>query len=179
VEETGPARRAAEELTWLQQHARPCCAAKRQCVWHEMATASWHNLQWNYRHCVCTTPQTEDFTTWAVEIVRTMLSAATTAQFFCLAVVPRDRASNTRDWPFGADHTISRRTPDPSSRPSNPFLHLEGRESTLDRDPRNEKTASSQLWVSTLQPRVRRWNAPPKDGIIALRSATNCSIPVF
>ena len=31
--------------------------------------------------------------------------------------------------------------PDPSSRPSDPFLHLEGRESTL--DPRNEKTASS------------------------------------
>jgi hypothetical protein len=74
-------------------------------------------------------------------MVRTMLSAATTAQFLCLAASPRDRASNTRDWPFGANHTISRRTPDPSSRPSDPFLHLEGRESTL--DPRNEKTASS------------------------------------
>ena len=74
-------------------------------------------------------------------MVRTMLSAATTAQFLCLAASPRDRASNTRDWPLGANHTISRRTPDPSSRPSDPFLHLEGRESTL--DPRNEKTASS------------------------------------
>ena len=74
-------------------------------------------------------------------MVRTMLSATTTAQFLCLAAAPRDRASNTRDWPFGADHTISRRTPDPSSRPSDPFLHLEGRESTL--DPRNRKTASS------------------------------------
>jgi len=42
---------------------------------------------------------------------------------------------------FDADHTISRRAPDPSSRPSDPFLHLEGRESTL--NPRNEKTASS------------------------------------
>ena len=60
---------------------------------------------------------------------------------------------NTRDWPFGADHTISRRTPDPSSRPSDPFLHLEGRESTL--DPRNRKTAR----VSTLHPRVARCNA--------------------
>ena len=29
LQETGPARRAAEELTWFQQHARPCCAAKR------------------------------------------------------------------------------------------------------------------------------------------------------
>ena len=84
-----------------------------------------------------TIPQTEDYTAWAVAMVRTMLNAATTAQFLCLAPAPRDRASNTRDWPFGADHTISRRTPDPSSRPSNPFLHLEGR------DPRNEKTASS------------------------------------
>jgi len=83
-------------------------------------------VRWNYRHCVCTTPQTEDYTAWAVAMVRTMLSAATTAQFLCLAAAPRDRASNTRDWPFGADHTISRRTPDPSSRPSDPFLHLEG-----------------------------------------------------
>ena len=57
-------------------------------------------------------------------MVRTMLSAATTAQFLCLAVAPRDRASNTREWPFGADHTISRRTPDPSSLDPPP----EGRE---------------------------------------------------
>ena len=30
-------------------------------------------------------------------MVRTMLSAATTAQFLCFAAAPRDRASNTRD----------------------------------------------------------------------------------
>jgi len=71
-------------------------------------------------------------------MVRTMLGAATTAQFLCLAAAPRDRVS-PRDWPFGADHTISRQTPDPSSRPSVPFLHLEGQLV----DPRNEKTASS------------------------------------
>jgi len=34
--------------------------------------------------------QTEDYTAWAVEMVRTMLSAATTAQFLCLAAAPRD-----------------------------------------------------------------------------------------
>jgi len=72
-------------------------------------------------------------------------------QFLCLAAAPQlssfasqlrpATAPQTLDWPFGADHTISKRTPDPSSRPSDPFLHLEGRESTL--DPRNEKTASS------------------------------------
>jgi len=110
-------------------------------------TEEWHGkgcnfqVSWNYRHCVCTTPRTEDYTAWAVAMVRTMLSAATTVQFLCLAGAPRDRASNTCDWPFGTDHTISRRTPDPSSRPPEPFLHLDGRESTL--DPQNEKTASS------------------------------------
>ena len=56
-------------------------------------------------------------------MVRTILSEVTTAQFLYLAATPH------------------RRTPDPSSRPSDPFLHLEDRESTL--DPRNEKTASS------------------------------------
>jgi len=50
-----------------------------------------------------------------------MLSAATTAQFLCLAAAPRDRASNTRDWPFEADHTISRRAPEPTPfEPSRP-----------------------------------------------------------
>jgi len=59
-------------------------------------------------------------------MVRTMLSVATTAQFLCLAAATRDRASHTRDWPFGADHTISKQTPDPSSRPSDLSFHLEG-----------------------------------------------------
>ena len=108
-------------------------------------------VQTQFLDCVGTTPQTEDYTAWAVAMVRTMLSAATTAQFLCLADAPRDRASNTRDWPFGADHTISRRTPDPSSRPSNPFLHLE---STL--DVLSTLEMKKQPRVSTLHPRVGR-----------------------